>query len=80
VAAGAGILIEDEDFDGAALLRVADLLTDAARHAAMSAAARSLARPNAADAVADLVLAAAERRPFPDQAAIDRRAKGGSER
>ena len=36
-------------------------------HVAMSAAARALGRPAAADAVADLVLAAAERRPLPDR-------------
>ena len=41
-------------------------------HAAMRAAARSLGRPGAADAVAELVLAAAARRPLPDPAAIER--------
>jgi UDP-N-acetylglucosamine--N-acetylmuramyl-(pentapeptide) pyrophosphoryl-undecaprenol N-acetylglucosamine transferase len=78
IEAGAGVLIEDADFDAPALLRIADILADPARHAAMSAAARELARPGAADAVADLVLAAAARRPFPDQAAIDRRARGAT--
>jgi len=78
IEAGAGVLIEDADFDAAALLRIADILADPARHAAMSAAARELARPGAADAVADLVLAAAARRAFPDQAAIDRRARGAT--
>jgi len=78
IEAGAGVLIEDADFDAAALLRTADILADPARHAAMSAAARELARPGAADAVADLVLAAAARRAFPDQAAIDRRARGAT--
>jgi UDP-N-acetylglucosamine--N-acetylmuramyl-(pentapeptide) pyrophosphoryl-undecaprenol N-acetylglucosamine transferase len=78
VEAGAGLLIEDEAFDAAALLRTADILADPARHAAMSAAARALARPGAADAVADLVLAAAARRPFPDQPTIDRRARGAA--
>ena len=72
------MLIEDADFDAAALLRIADILADPARHAAMSAAARELARPGAAEAVADLVLAAAARRGFPDQAAIDRRARGAA--
>jgi hypothetical protein len=42
----------------------------------MSAAARELGRPGAADAVADLVLAAAERRTLPDPEAIDRRSRG----
>ena len=36
------------------------------------------ADPGAADAVADLVLAAAERRPLPDQATIDRRSRGAA--
>jgi hypothetical protein len=42
----------------------------------MSAAARTLGRPGAAAAVADLVLAAGEDRPLPDAAAIDRRSRG----
>jgi hypothetical protein len=42
----------------------------------MSAAARSLGRPGAADAVADLVLAAAAGAPLPDAGAIDRRSRG----
>ena len=59
VDAGAARLVEDEAFD-------ADALVDAAAHPrrpgratlAMSAAARALGRPGAADAVAELVLAA----------------------
>jgi UDP-N-acetylglucosamine--N-acetylmuramyl-(pentapeptide) pyrophosphoryl-undecaprenol N-acetylglucosamine transferase len=78
IEAGAGELIADEEFDAAALLRMAEILADPAKHAEMSAAARALARPGAADAVADLVLAAAARRPFPDQATIDRRARGAT--
>jgi hypothetical protein len=42
----------------------------------MSAAARSLGRPGAADAVAALVRAAAQRQPFPDVAGIERTARG----
>jgi hypothetical protein len=42
----------------------------------MSAAARELGRPGAADAVADLVLAAARREPLPDADAIERRSRG----
>jgi hypothetical protein len=42
----------------------------------MAAAARGLGRPGAADAVAELVLAAATRRPLPDREAIDRRSRG----
>jgi hypothetical protein len=44
----------------------------------MSAAARSLGRPGAAEAVSDLVMAAAARQPLPDPAEIERRARGGA--
>ena len=74
--AGAARLIEDEAFDATALLEAAALLDDPAAHVAMAAAARALGRPGAADAVADLVMAAAERRPLPDAAAVDRRSRG----
>src|SRR4051794_13590462 len=43
IEAGAGVLIADEAFDAPALLGTADILADPVRHAAMSAAARSLA-------------------------------------
>ncbi len=76
VEAGAARLVEDEAFDAAALLDAATLLDDPAAHLAMSAAARELGRPGAADAVADLVLAAARREPLPDPAVIDRRSRG----
>ena len=78
VEAGAARLVEDEAFDAAALLDAAPLLDDPVAHAAMSDAARALGRPGAADAVADLVLAAAARTPFPDAAEIDRRARGAA--
>jgi UDP-N-acetylglucosamine--N-acetylmuramyl-(pentapeptide) pyrophosphoryl-undecaprenol N-acetylglucosamine transferase len=76
VAKGAARLVEDEAFDAAALLEASALLDDPSAHLAMSAAARELGRPGAADAVADLVLAAARRAPLPDPAAIDRRSRG----
>ena len=76
VAAGAARLIEDDAFDAAALLDAATLLDDPGRHLAMSAAARELGRPGAADAVAEIVLAAAERRPWPDPVRIERRSRG----
>ena len=76
VAAGAARLVEDEDFDAEALLDAAALLDDPAGHAAMSVAARALGRPGAADAVAELVMAAATRAPFPDPAEIERAARG----
>jgi UDP-N-acetylglucosamine--N-acetylmuramyl-(pentapeptide) pyrophosphoryl-undecaprenol N-acetylglucosamine transferase len=76
VEAGAARLIDDEAFNASALLDAARLLDDPAAHARMSAAARSLGRPGAASAVAELVLAAAARRPPPDPEQIERLARG----
>jgi UDP-N-acetylglucosamine--N-acetylmuramyl-(pentapeptide) pyrophosphoryl-undecaprenol N-acetylglucosamine transferase len=76
VEAGAGRLVDDEAFDADALVDAAGLLDDPAAHAAMSAAARSLGRPGAADAVADLVVAEARHEPLPDAATIERRSRG----
>lgn len=76
VEAGAARVIDDADFDAAALLEAAALLDDPARHATMAAASRSLARPRAAEAVAELVLAAAARRPLPPADTIERMARG----
>jgi UDP-N-acetylglucosamine--N-acetylmuramyl-(pentapeptide) pyrophosphoryl-undecaprenol N-acetylglucosamine transferase len=77
VAAGAARLVDDAAFDATALLDAAALLDDPAGHAAMAAAARSLGRPGAAEAVAELVLAAAARRPPPEAGRIERIARGG---
>ena len=44
----------------------------------MSAASRAMARPGAADAVAELVMAVAERRTLPDATSIERLARGGT--
>ena len=55
---------------------VAALLEDAHAHLGMSAAARALGRPGAADAVARLVLAVAEGRPLPDAEAIECLSRG----
>jgi UDP-N-acetylglucosamine--N-acetylmuramyl-(pentapeptide) pyrophosphoryl-undecaprenol N-acetylglucosamine transferase len=74
--AGAARLVEDDVFDADALIGAAAILDDRALHAEMAAAARALGRPGAADAVADLVLAVAERRTLPDAAAIERRSRG----
>jgi UDP-N-acetylglucosamine--N-acetylmuramyl-(pentapeptide) pyrophosphoryl-undecaprenol N-acetylglucosamine transferase len=74
--AGAARLIDDAAFDGAALLGAAGILDDPAAHAAMSAAARSLGRPAAAAAVAEILLALAERRAIPDAATVDRVSRG----
>jgi UDP-N-acetylglucosamine--N-acetylmuramyl-(pentapeptide) pyrophosphoryl-undecaprenol N-acetylglucosamine transferase len=75
-AAGAAILVEDEDLGADRLVELAGLLGDPASHAAMSAAARDLARPNAADAVADLVLAIARREALPTQDEVEAVARG----
>jgi UDP-N-acetylglucosamine--N-acetylmuramyl-(pentapeptide) pyrophosphoryl-undecaprenol N-acetylglucosamine transferase len=75
-AAGAAILIEDEDLDADRLVEVAGLLADPAAHAAMSAAARELARPHAAAAVADLVLAVAHREAPPRDDEIEAVTRG----
>jgi UDP-N-acetylglucosamine--N-acetylmuramyl-(pentapeptide) pyrophosphoryl-undecaprenol N-acetylglucosamine transferase len=77
VEAGAARLIDDEAFDAETLLDAARLLEDPAAHAAMSGAARALARPGAAAAVAELVLAVAARAPLPEPAEIERLARGG---
>jgi UDP-N-acetylglucosamine--N-acetylmuramyl-(pentapeptide) pyrophosphoryl-undecaprenol N-acetylglucosamine transferase len=74
---GAARLVADEDFDDDALVAAADLLADDAALAAMAAAARRLGRPGAADAVAEIVMAAAERRPLPDVERIERLSREG---
>jgi UDP-N-acetylglucosamine--N-acetylmuramyl-(pentapeptide) pyrophosphoryl-undecaprenol N-acetylglucosamine transferase len=75
-AAGAIRLIRDEAFDADALVSAADLLADDDARARMASAALALGRPGAAAAVAELVLAAAERRPLPDAATIEAIAGG----
>ena len=77
-AAGAAELVADEAFDAATLLVATEILEDPARHAAMSAAARSMGRPGAADAVATILLALAERRGLPDAADVARLAAGSA--
>jgi UDP-N-acetylglucosamine:LPS N-acetylglucosamine transferase len=76
VMSGAARLVEDDDFDAEALLAAAAILDDPKVHAKMAAAAHSLARPGAADAVAELVLAAAERQPFPDAGHVEAVSRG----
>ncbi len=75
---GGARLVEDEAFDAEALLAAAAILDDPALHDSMAAAARSLARPGAADAVVELVLAAANRRPMPDAAHLADVSKGAA--
>ncbi|MEW5991926.1 MAG: UDP-N-acetylglucosamine--N-acetylmuramyl-(pentapeptide) pyrophosphoryl-undecaprenol N-acetylglucosamine transferase [Chloroflexota bacterium] len=78
VEAGAARLIDDEAFDGPALLQAAAILDDPATHATMAAASRGLGRPAAADAVATLLVALAERRSLPDAATVERLARGSA--
>ena len=76
--AGAARIVPDEAFGADALVAAADLLApegDAAR-AQMAVAARGLGRPGAADAVAALVMAAADRQPFPTADEIERISRG----
>jgi UDP-N-acetylglucosamine--N-acetylmuramyl-(pentapeptide) pyrophosphoryl-undecaprenol N-acetylglucosamine transferase len=76
--AGAATLIADEAFDADALLAATAILDDPSRHVTMSAAARSMGRPGAADAVAAILLALAERRALPDAADVARLAAGAA--
>ncbi len=74
--AGGARLVPDETFDADVLVQAADLLADDATRAGMAEAARAFGRPGAADAVAELVMAAAERRSFPDASRIDQLSRG----
>ena len=76
--AGAAELVADEAFDATSLLAATEILGDTGRHAAMAAAARAMGRPDAADAVVEILLALAERRALPDAAAITRLASGAT--
>jgi UDP-N-acetylglucosamine--N-acetylmuramyl-(pentapeptide) pyrophosphoryl-undecaprenol N-acetylglucosamine transferase len=78
VRSGAGLLIEDEAFDGDALLGAVALLDDEARVSAMRRASVRLGRPGAARAVAELVLALARRQPLPSVEAVARLAASGA--
>jgi UDP-N-acetylglucosamine--N-acetylmuramyl-(pentapeptide) pyrophosphoryl-undecaprenol N-acetylglucosamine transferase len=75
-AAGAARIVADESFDADALLAASDILFDEPTRASMAAAARGFGRPGAADAIAELALALADRRPLPDAAAIEGIARG----
>jgi UDP-N-acetylglucosamine--N-acetylmuramyl-(pentapeptide) pyrophosphoryl-undecaprenol N-acetylglucosamine transferase len=78
VRSGAARLVEDEEFDAKALLAAAAILDERKGYDAMAAASRALARPGAADAVAELVLAAAEGQPLPDEAHIEAVSRGAA--
>jgi UDP-N-acetylglucosamine--N-acetylmuramyl-(pentapeptide) pyrophosphoryl-undecaprenol N-acetylglucosamine transferase len=66
---GAAIVVPDEELTGARLLAAARALRDDGRRLAMAEAARRLGRPHAARALADELLALAERRPTISRAA-----------
>ncbi len=70
--AGAARIVPDEQFDAEALIDAAKLLQDRVALDAMCTAARGFGRPGAAAAVAELVLALAERTALPSAASIER--------
>jgi UDP-N-acetylglucosamine--N-acetylmuramyl-(pentapeptide) pyrophosphoryl-undecaprenol N-acetylglucosamine transferase len=70
--AGAARIIPDEEFDADALVSAASLLGDSPALDTMRAAARDFGRPGAADAVAEIVLALAERGGLPSAATVER--------
>jgi UDP-N-acetylglucosamine--N-acetylmuramyl-(pentapeptide) pyrophosphoryl-undecaprenol N-acetylglucosamine transferase len=70
--AGAAKVIPDHEFDAAALLAAAAGLADSEALGRNRVAARSFGRPGAADAIASMLLALAERRSLPSQADLDR--------
>jgi UDP-N-acetylglucosamine--N-acetylmuramyl-(pentapeptide) pyrophosphoryl-undecaprenol N-acetylglucosamine transferase len=76
--AGAARIVADEEFDSEALLSAAALLDDHSTLDAMRAAARGFGRPGAAAAVAELVLALAEKAPLPSPASIERMSRATS--
>jgi len=60
--AGAAVVVDDSELDPGSLVRtVGDLFADAERLERMSAASRALARPDAAEQIAEAVLDAARR-------------------
>lgn len=75
---GAARIVADEDFDAASLLEAANLVHDRQALATMRAAARGYGRPGAAGAVAELVLAIAERAKLPAAATIERMSRAAA--
>ena len=66
---GAAVLVPDAELDGERLLAELGVLRDDGVRAAMAEAARRLGRPDAAAAIAAELLAMAEGRPLPSEAA-----------
>ena len=76
--AGAARIVPDEELDAAKLIDAAGLLARPADLDVMRVAARGFGRPGAADAVADLVMALAQRRPLPAAESIDRTSRAAA--
>jgi UDP-N-acetylglucosamine--N-acetylmuramyl-(pentapeptide) pyrophosphoryl-undecaprenol N-acetylglucosamine transferase len=76
--AGAALIVADEAFDASALIDACGLLERPADLAAMREAARGFGRPGAAAAVAELVLALAERRPLPARDTVERMSRAAA--
>ena len=70
--AGAARIVPDEEFDAQALLSAAALLEDRPELEKMRAAARAFGRPGAAAALAEIVLALAERSALPAAQTVER--------
>ncbi len=77
-AAGAVRIVADEDFDAASLVEAGELLHDLPALATMRSAARGFGRPGAADAVAELILAMAERATLPAPEKIERMSRASA--
>jgi UDP-N-acetylglucosamine--N-acetylmuramyl-(pentapeptide) pyrophosphoryl-undecaprenol N-acetylglucosamine transferase len=71
VAAGGALLVPDEELDADRLVAVTALLDDPPALDTMRAAARSVGRPGAAAATADLLEALATRAPLPERASVE---------
>jgi UDP-N-acetylglucosamine--N-acetylmuramyl-(pentapeptide) pyrophosphoryl-undecaprenol N-acetylglucosamine transferase len=76
--AGAARIVPDEELDAAKIIDAAGLLERPADLETMRDAARAFGRPGAAAAVADLVLALAQRRPLPSADAIERASRAAA--
>jgi UDP-N-acetylglucosamine:LPS N-acetylglucosamine transferase len=63
------VTVDDAALTADRLLEETDRLRDAAARSAMATAARRLGRPDAARMLADELVALAERRPLPSEAA-----------
>lgn len=76
--AGAARIVADEDFNADALKSAVEIIHDEGQVATMRAASRTFGRPGAASAVAELVLALAERATLPSDATIEQMSKAAA--